>query len=1252
MKKALSIIVCSLLAIASAWAQEDFTIQKFIFEDGALINGMSDNGKFACANASNAEDMLIHTGARLIEIDTEQVTDLTAGYAAGSFASMGTADVTNDGSIVVGELNHKPAYWSKATGTWTHLACEDSEFWGEAKAITPDGKYAVGRQSLDEDGFYSIPALWDMTTGELIEVPGIPEYDMTGSSQEQNWFNQISPDGKLILGCISYSYISEQFYYIYNVDNATYTPIGFTENNKRFTPVVDNILFINSATFSNNAEWVTGRAYMYKPVEGSSFGNQYETSYVYNVKTGSFELYDTALDSDMVASVIDNEGHAMAATPSGTPIREWSVRNGAYWFPFNQILKQQYNYDFYARTLFENTGTPQFVSDDSKRAAVMVDPYTTYIVTMNTTFADACMGVDLLGSYIVMPKAGSTISRLQEITFTFEHDIQILGAKNCVEIRDASGKTVYTSIGLTATGKKATIVYRNGTLNAGEHYTLHIPAGAIALAADKEMTNKEINIAYNGRENAPVKLTSIYPADGSAIAKIDNSTNPIVLTFDVPVLLPESAIAYLYNEAETEPIATMLMAYSGNTVAVYPTNTQYLFKDNNYYVEVMPGSVTDVAGNGANEKITIHYKGSYEREIVYDDNSLLIENFNTVGVSNCLPWDADRLQPNSTAQAIGFDRNDYGWAIVWDENDNDIAASSHSMYSPAGKSNDWLIFPQLYIPDDKCALTFLSQSFLTGYQDYLKVYIWANEEEINMPSDELVARFAAEADLVYNELQSPGQDDNILAGDWKENYLSLAQYAGKNIYIAFVNDNENQSAVFIDNVTVSHNKPFRIAFTNETSVVAQESILIAGAMSIDTDTDVYNTVSLTLVDSEGNEIETIAQSGLSLKKGDVYKFAFSQALPLSIGMVNKYSIKVVCNENQYEVEGKITNLAFEPVKRVVLEEISGMGCQNCPLGFLSIEKIHEMYGDLFIPICIRTFQDPLGAGLTDYTTGIGLGAAAPAGVINRKGVSFPASSFNNDFYFTNTQLPEGSEKLWLDIVADELEIPAEADISIGELDIDKESNEFVIPCTVKYALSAQDCNINLFTVVMEDYVSTIQKNGFASLALESLGEWGKGGIYGQSMVMDYKLVDLCRSYEGLTVNGTGGYLPQNIVAGEEYTAEIRTAIPATINNIANCKVVVMLIDGNTGAYINAALGNTFTGVENIDNNTNIAISATKGEIVVTTTDNARIEAYSINGMLLNVAQGNGTITLDAPAGVAIVKVVTGNEVIVNKVLVK
>ena len=1254
MKKTLTIVMCSLVSIIAAWAQETPVFHKYAFDDNAIINGMSDNGKYAVANGFNAEDALIQTGARLIEIDTDAVTDLAANYQVGSFVSMGTTDVTNDGSIVVGELNHKPAYWSKATGKWTELPCEEAEYWGDVRAITPDGKFAVGRQSIDEQGFYSLPALWDIEKGELIETPGIPEYDLTGSNQDQNWFNQISPDGKLILGCISYSYIAEQLYYIYDIENETYTPIGFTESNKRFTPLADGVLFINSASFSNNAQWVCGRAYMYKPIEGSQFGNQYETTYVYNVVTKEFVIYDTATDNDMVSSAIDNSGHALAATPSGTPIREWSIRNGSYWYAFDQILKQQYGYDFYTKSGYENTGTPLFVSDDSKRISVMVDPYTSYVVDLPTTLSEACNNVDLLGSFITFPKEGSTISRLREATITFTRNVQVVGAKNSVEIRNAAGETVYNSVGVTAKGEKVTITYRSGALTGGEKYTLHIPAGTIALAEDANLTNKEINIAYNGRDNVPVAVKEIYPAEGSAIAKIDNNSNPIVLTFDVNIYLPDSAIAYLYNENEVEPIATMLMSYSGSIAAVYPSTTQYLFKDNNYRVEVMPGSVTDVAGNGPCEKIVINYRGSYEREIVYDDNSLLIENFNTVGVANFLPWDADRLKPNATAQAIGFDRNDYGWAIVWDETDpNNIAASSHSMYDPAGKSNDWLIVPQLYIPDEKCSLTFLSQSFLSGKEDYLKVYIWATDEVINMPTDEITERFAAEADLVYNKLQSPGASDDMLSGDWTENQISLADYAGKNIYIAFLNDNEDQSAVFIDDVMVAHNKPVRIAFTNEKSVVALDEINITGVVSISSDTDVYQSISLTLTDSEGNEIEKIEETGLNLKKGDTYQFEFSKALPLTVGIINDFTLTVLCNENRYDIEGAITNLAFKPVKRVVLEEISGATCQNCPLGILSIEKIHELYGDLFIPICIRTFGgDILGMGLTEYTNYLGL-ASAPSAVINRKVMSFPAVSHNNDYYFTNTQLPEGQEKLWLDVVAEELEIPTQADINIDRLSVDAATNEFIIPCTVKYALTAQDLNLNLFAVVMEDNVTTMQKNGFSSLTNESLGEWRKGGIYGQSLVMNYNLMDVCRSYEGLTFNGTGGLLPQDMIAGEEYKAEIRTAVPATLTNMANCKVAVMLIDANTGTLINAALIKEIDAVERIENDANVAITSNNGRIIITTDSEAQVSIYNINGALQGTTNGNGYIEFEAPScGVALVKVVTPNAVVVEKVIVK
>lgn len=1254
MKNIFSIITCVVLGLGTVVAQNAPVFHKYSFDDGAIINGMSDNGKYAVANALSADNSLIQRGARLITIDTDAVTDLAAKYSTNDFMSMGTADVTNDGNIVVGEFNRYPAYWSKSTGKWTQLPCEETEYFGDVRSVTPDGKYAVGRQSIDEDGFSALPALWDLTTNTLIETPGIPEYDMTGKTQDQNWFDQITADGRYILGCVSYSYLGDILYYIYDVEKETYKPIGFTEKDKKFTPRVEGLYFIHTATFSPDGKWVSGRAYMVKFEEGNELADQYETTYVYNIANDDFIVYDQAEDIDIVASAIDNNGNALGASPSNNPIRNWSVRSGSYWYTFDQILKQQYGVDFTAVTGYENTGTPLVVSNDGRRVAVLVDPTSdTYVVEMPTTLGEACNGVDLLGSYNVKPVAGSTISRLREITLTFDRDVQIVGDVKSVEIRDAAGNVVYNSVGVTASKKTVNIRYRSGALEAGKVYTLHIPAGTIALSGDATLTNKEINITYNGRADVPVAVTSIYPAEGSTFARIDNAANPIVLTYDVPVYLPDSAIAYLYNEKEVEPIATMLMAFSGNVVAVYPATTQYLFKDNNYRVEIMPGSVTDVAGNGASEKLVINYKGSYEREVVYDDNSLLIENFNTAGVANFMPWDADRLAPNATAQAIGFDRNDYGWAIVWDENDAaNIAASSHSMYEPAGKSNDWLVVPQLYIPDDKCVLKFLSQSFLKNKQDYLKVYIWVNDEVVNALDDDIVARIKAEGELVYNNLQTPGADENTLAGDWTENTVVLSKYEGKNIYIAFLNDNEAQSAIFIDDVQVMHNKPVRIAFTNASSVVAQESILIEGVISIDSETDTYQTLSLTLKDNAGNEIDKIEESGLNLKKGDTYKFAFTKALPLVKGIVNDFTITLFCNDNRYEIAGKVSNLAFEPVKHIVIEEYSGRMCSNCPLGIVGIERLEELYGELIIPICLRTYgDDPLGTGMQDYSAFLGF-TGAPSGVINRLGVSYPAVSSAGEYYFSNATLPEGQDRLWADIVADELEIPTEADINIDQLSIDESTNEFVIPCTVRYAMDAQDLNLNLFVVIVEDNVKTMQINGFAGTTSTVLGEWTSGGIYGQGVVYDYLLKDVCRGYAGMTFNGTGGYLPQTMTAGEAYTTELRTSVPASISSLANSKVIVMLIDANTGKVINAARADEISAVEHVDSDAQISIATNNGNIVVNTADNAQVEVYGMNGTLLNTATGNGQISIDTPAGIAIVKVVTDKVVVVEKILVK
>ena len=52
---------------------------------------------------------------------------------------------------------------------------------------------------------------------------------------------------------------------------------------------------------------------------------------------------------------------------------------------------------------------------------------------------------------------------------------------------------------------------------------------------------------------------------------------------------------------------------------------------------------------------------------------------------------------------------------------------------------------------------------------------------------------------------------------------------------------------------------------------------------------------------------------------------------------------------------------------------------NCPLGILAIEKIRSIYGNLFIPISLRSYDGAaLGESFRGYSDYLGL-SAAPSG---------------------------------------------------------------------------------------------------------------------------------------------------------------------------------------------------------------------------------------------------------------------------------
>lgn len=1261
-------LTCLLAAFGlMASAQQSVTkpeAKLYSSDTGTTLQAISDNGLWATATGTSSDDATVMQGAMLMNVTTGETKSLVAGLNTDTIYSYAAYDVSNDGQTVVGQFNGKPAFYNVSTGKWTYLPVGSDNSGGEAVSVTADGHYAVGVMGYSANEYWEAVAMWDLSTGQLMDVTGIPTKDMAHENKKQNRFTAISADGSKVLGIMSFSYLPNGddlggcFAYVYDVASHSYTPIGFTETTSgRWTAQADGLFFISEATMSNNGKWVTGGAYMVKEQSGSEFPSEYEVPYLYNTETGEITVYDDDESTDRYGFGVTNDGSVLGATPASNPYRDFGVRSGKYWVDFRETLQQKWDYDLYKQLGIDNSGTPSGVTDDGLTIVSLVGDDESYIIKLPETFASVAAQTNLLSSYTVSPANNSYISKVNTVTLTFNRNVRVVGDASDVTLTNfITGETTATAVGFKADGQTVTITFRRGTLESGYLYDLVIPAKSICIDGDATRYNDEIKITYTGRAEKPIEVTNASPKDGATVGMLNLSTNPITLTLDTEAALTStSARAYLYQGDSKDAFAQLLVSISGKTLSIYPATTQYLYKDVNYRVVLPAGVVTDITGNSntANEAYTLNYIGAYEREISYDDNVLFEDDFSN-GVTNFLVLDNDKLTPNSASQAIGFTSNQYGWAPVRStSSSSNLAAASTSMYTPAGKSDDWMVIPLLNIPDQLCNLSFKSQSYLNSATDHLKVYVWETSNFYNALTSEIVEKMRSEGTLVYDEVQSPGSDENALEDDWRENTVSLKDYAGKNIYIAFLNDNEDQSAVFVDDVKVTHDLPFYAAITSDATVVGKTSAVVSGAIEIRDEEKTFSTVQITLLDADNQTVDAINESGLSLKKGDTYKFSFSKPLPLIVGERNSFTVNFKLDDDENTLQSSISSLAFEPTKRVVLEEFTGTECTNCPQGIVAVEKLAEYYGDLFIPLALHCYTgDPFSTGVTSYAAFLNL-TAAPSGIIQRNGtISYPMYNDGTTFSLT---APEGATPCWLDYVEEEMNSAATAEVS-ATASLNNAATQYTVPVSVKYALNASGLNLKVFAVVLENGLTSYQKNGFASYTDETLGEWCNNGKYATSVVSPYVFNHVVRGYEGETFTGTPDLLPTEVKAGESYTAELKFNVPSAVSKPWNTDIVVMLFDGNTNKLINAyktpvsvpeGIGDTFA-----DASSAITVSVSGNAIDVNSPSKAQATVYSADGRRLASSQGSGTFSIELPTyhGVAIVRVVSGQTVITKKVV--
>ena len=1270
MKKTLTALwLCAAMALTTAMAQTAAqpTFHKLSYSDNAIATKLSDNGKWAVAQAVYTEQR--NSGkAKLVNTETEEYTELQTAAEVTRDGACQVTDVTDDGAIVVGAYKNQPAYWDKETGTWATLSVPSGRSGGLVYSVTPDGKYAVGSCYDANDVYYECAMMWDLATGDTVALANLPTLDMTHQDMNQQRFTDISADGRYLVGYMSYSYIQPTgiCVYVYDRQTATYKFVGFTPSDTdAWTPAVEGIYFVQDPVMSPNGKYVGVTAYMVKETAGSETLSEYEVAALYEVETGTFHLYDSSEDQGYTAMAIDDLGTVYGATPSANPVREWSVRYQGFWYPISLILEQKYGVDFYNKTKYDNTGSPFSVSSDGKTVCSMVDASgNSYVLNMPEAPVALCADINLLENYEVTPTDGAAFTKLSAVTVRFDRPIKVVGGSSSATLKDANGNTVRQSSGFAMSStdnRTLSIRFRTTTLTEGATYTVEIPQGTVCVDGDDTKTNAVITVSYTGRANTAVRATAISPADGSEIAKIDNGSNPIIITFDAQVAKTDTASGALIRMEDGAQVAKLNVLASGNKVAVYPTSTQYLYEGLDYKVVLGAGAVTDLTGSGANEEISLNYKGTYVRELSTDDAVLFSDDFANMSQSlrTWLRYEGDHNTPVSDLDEYGFDKDNQPWnfSLHDDDNTSDYCAASHSMYSPAGKSDDWMVIPQLDIPDNSCKLTFLAQSYKKAKTDSLKVVVWENEENLNYLSDSIMARMKAEGKLVFSQLLTPGTNEGALAGDWTSYTVDLAPFAGKKIYIGFLNDNTDQSMVFVDSVVVKRDLPYLLSLTNDEAVVGKDSINISGRLTANNEAKTYQSVWLTLCGTDGQAIETVGADGLALASGSQYDFKFTKPLPLQLGETNNFTIKVQLDDYSDVAKASVKNLTFNPVKRVVLEEMTGTTCVNCPLGILAIERLRATYGDLFIPISIHTYTgDQLGSGLSGYTSALGL-SAAPSGIINRSGViSFPMQKdpATLDYIFSN------GYDLWADYVGAEMNIPADVELN-STIKVDTTAATFDLPLTMRSAINAKNQNLNVFIAVVEDGIISYQQNNFSGVADDNLGDWGLGGKHGQAIATYVTHDDVVRqTYSNSSdYNGVGGFFPQTLVAGQEYTATISgLALPENISTLANCKAIVMLLDGNTDKVVNAVSVKFSSDPAAIDqavtDKAQCRLTQANGYIEAKANGTVTLSLYSAAGTLLGTATGNGTVALPTAGhkGAAIVKATSGGSTVTRKVVLQ
>ncbi len=581
--------------------------------------------------------------------------------------------------------------------------------------------------------------------------------------------------------------------------------------------------------------------------------------------------------------------------------------------------------------------------------------------------------------------------------------------------------------------------------------------------------------------------------------------------------------------------------------------------------------------------------------------------------------DRDGRDLHFTMTQLGFSAQD-SWMTLREEGTENYYAASASRFKTskgeeAPAADDWLISPAIWIRANDARLSWKGMS--------------VNERNTRKSSYQVMISTTGTAPEDFSVLPGGVMEEEIYK--WTDHAINLGEYCGKHVYLAFVNTSTDSDVLAIDDVNVSGSSGLAdLKILPEEYSVGVEEISFGGVL---TATSAETVNSLSVAFKVGEETFKAEYSDLNLSQGQQFEFTLPEKIEASYGDILDFSVTASVNDIPFD-EQKLhtTLLAFLPVKKIVVEEATGMWCGYCPEGAVAMSTLEERYPEQFIGVAVHVNDILQVAGYGDVMSFPG---GAPTAWIDRKiYVENMLTPVLADGVRTYTTLMGGIESSFIDRLKEQTFAEISVDGSISEA-----ADEINTDVSVRFAKRYDKADFRVILLLTEDHV---WKNGYYQTNYHSGRDESLGGFEAlPSMIkQDYEFNHVARSVMG-TYTGIKGAVPSEINAGDTYSLSSSFKLPESILNLENIKLVAMIADAGTGEIMNAGYWcPSPAGIDSVTGE-DISVAVDGNTVIVAGEEDMEISAYDLAGICRGHTRGTRYAELqNLPSGINLITIST------------